>query len=203
MRKRLMEIWPEIEWIQDAALKERVYQTWEYALEQSVLSPEDLLEIPFTLLIEGCEVTFMEHKRAVVHIAVEAAKSMQQFFGDKLPIDLEALPVDLMSMTAHKIYGPKGIGALYIADRPGVQVEPILFGGGQQRRLRPGTQPTQQIVGFGATAEIALAPGGRAGLQFEAIPRDIELPPGFVPYVQVVAAPATGPAAVRRGAVGR
>jgi cysteine desulfurase len=81
---------------------------------------------------------------------VDAAQSV-----GKLPIDLGELPVDLMSMTAHKVYGPKGIGALYMADRPGVQVEPILYGGGQQRRLRPGTQPTQQIVGFGAAAEIA------------------------------------------------
>jgi cysteine desulfurase len=81
---------------------------------------------------------------------VDAAQSV-----GKVPIDLEALPVDLMSMTAHKVYGPKGIGALYIADRPGVHVEPLLFGGGQQRRLRPGTLPAQQIVGFGVTAEIA------------------------------------------------
>ena len=81
---------------------------------------------------------------------VDAAQSC-----GKLPIDLAALPVDLMSMTAHKCYGPKGIGALYIADRKGVHVEPQLFGGGQQRRLRPGTLPTQQIVGFGKTAAIA------------------------------------------------
>ena len=81
---------------------------------------------------------------------VDAAQSV-----GKLPIDLAALPVDLMSMTAHKMYGPKGIGALYIADRPGVHVDPQLFGGGQQRRLRPGTLPTQQIVGFGEAAAIA------------------------------------------------
>jgi cysteine desulfurase len=81
---------------------------------------------------------------------VDAAQSV-----GKLPLDLAALPVDLMSMTAHKMYGPKGIGALYIADRPGVRIEPQLFGGGQQRRLRPGTQPTQQIAGFGMAAEIA------------------------------------------------
>ena len=73
----------------------------------------------------------------------------------KLPIDLAALPVDLMSVTAHKFYGPKGIGALYIADRPGCHVDPILFGGGQQRRIRPGTLPTELIAGFGKTAEIA------------------------------------------------
>ncbi len=81
---------------------------------------------------------------------VDAAQSV-----GKIPIDLAALPVDLMSMTAHKVYGPKGIGALYIADRPGVHVDPLLFGGGQQRQLRPGTLPAQQIVGFGTAAEIA------------------------------------------------
>jgi cysteine desulfurase len=89
------------------------------------------------------------HERgALFH--VDAAQSV-----GKLAIDLGTLPVDLMSMTAHKVYGPKGIGALYIADRPGVHVEPLLFGGGHQRRLRPGTLPAQQIVGFGVTAEIA------------------------------------------------
>ena len=73
----------------------------------------------------------------------------------KIHIDLQTLPVDLMSMTAHKCYGPKGIGALYIADRPGCHVEPLLFGGGQQGRIRPGTLPTELIAGFGMAAEIA------------------------------------------------
>ena len=91
MRQELKEIWPEIEWIEDPELKEKVYLTWEYALEQSVLSPDDLMEIPFTLLVEDCQVTFMEHKRAVVHIAVNAAKAMQAFFGDKLPINMDHL----------------------------------------------------------------------------------------------------------------
>jgi hypothetical protein len=91
MRAQLLEIWPEIEWIEDAELKEKVCQTWEYALEQSVLSPQDLVEIPFTLLIKDCRVTFMEHKRAVVHIAVESARAMQKFFGDKLPIHMDYL----------------------------------------------------------------------------------------------------------------
>lgn len=73
----------------------------------------------------------------------------------KLPLDLSALPIDLLSLTAHKFYGPQGIGALYIADRPGCRVTPILFGGGQERRLRPGTLPVHQIVGAGAAAEIS------------------------------------------------
>ena len=91
MREKLQEIWPEIEWIEDPELKEKVYQTWEYALEQSVLSPDDLTRIPFTLLFKDCQVTFMEHKRAVVHIAVDSARAMQRFFGDKLPIDMDTL----------------------------------------------------------------------------------------------------------------
>ncbi len=73
----------------------------------------------------------------------------------KLPIDLGKLPVDLLSLTGHKFYGPKGIGALYIADRPDCHVEPLLYGGGQQRRIRPGTLPTDLIAGLGEAAEIA------------------------------------------------
>jgi cysteine desulfurase len=73
-----------------------------------------------------------------------------------VPINLGALPVDLLSLTGHKFYGPKGIGALYIADRPGCHVDPILFGGGQQRRIRPGTLPTDLIAGLGMAAEIAM-----------------------------------------------
>ena len=73
----------------------------------------------------------------------------------KLPLDLGELPIDLLSLTAHKFYGPQGIGALFIADRPGCQVLPILHGGGQERRLRPGSLPVHQIVGTGTAAEIA------------------------------------------------
>lgn len=68
----------------------------------------------------------------------------------KVPLDLTTLPIDLMSITAHKFYGPKGVGALYVAnDTP---LEPQLYGGGQQRRLRPGTLPVDLIAGLGAAA---------------------------------------------------
>lgn len=87
---------------------------------------------------------------------VDAAQS-----AGKLPIDLGELPVDLMSLTAHKFYGPKGIGALYVADRPGCHVEPLLFGGGQQRRIRPGTLPVPLIVALGKAAAIASQERGR------------------------------------------
>lgn len=82
---------------------------------------------------------------------VDAAQS----FG-KLPLDLSALRADLVSVTAHKLYGPPGIGALYIADRPGCHVEPLLYGGGQQRGLRPGTLPVALIAAFGRAAEISV-----------------------------------------------
>ena len=73
----------------------------------------------------------------------------------KLRSDVGALPIDLLSLTAHKFYGPKGIGALYIADRPGCHVQPLLHGGGQQGRIRPGTLPTELIVGLGEAAAVA------------------------------------------------
>jgi cysteine desulfurase len=73
----------------------------------------------------------------------------------KLPLDLAALPVDLLSCTAHKLYGPKGVGALYVGPR--ARLEPLLYGGGQERGLRPGTLATHQIVGFGAAARLARA----------------------------------------------
>jgi cysteine desulfurase len=73
----------------------------------------------------------------------------------KIPVEVRALAVDFLSFTAHKIYGPKGIGALYTrrASRPLLQ--PVSFGGGQERGLRPGTLPTHQIVGFGVACELA------------------------------------------------
>ena len=73
----------------------------------------------------------------------------------KLSLDLSELPVDLLSLTAHKFYGPQGIGALYVADRPGCRVLPMLHGGGQERRLRPGSLAVHQIVGAGTAAAIA------------------------------------------------
>jgi cysteine desulfurase len=72
----------------------------------------------------------------------------------KIPIDLRTLPVDFLALTAHKIYGPKGAGALYIRRPSRPLLQPLLFGGGQERRLRPGTLPTHQIVGLGAACEL-------------------------------------------------
>lgn len=75
----------------------------------------------------------------------------------KLPLDLETLPVDLMSFTAHKIYGPKGIGALYVRRKPRVRIEAQQHGGGHERGMRSGTLPVHQIVGMGEAYRIAKA----------------------------------------------
>jgi cysteine desulfurase len=73
----------------------------------------------------------------------------------KIEIDLEKMQVDLMSVTAHKIYGPKGIGALYVRRKPRVRIEPQIHGGGHERGMRSGTLPTHQIVGMGEAYRIA------------------------------------------------
>lgn len=74
----------------------------------------------------------------------------------KIPIDVNDLKIDLMSISGHKIYGPKGVGALYIRRRPRVRVEPIQSGGGQERGMRSGTVPHVLAVGLGAACEVAL-----------------------------------------------
>jgi cysteine desulfurase len=81
---------------------------------------------------------------------VDAAQS-----AGKLEIDMEAMQVDLMSLTAHKIYGPKGIGALYVRRKPRVRIEPQMHGGGHERGMRSGTLATHQIVGMGEAYRIA------------------------------------------------
>jgi cysteine desulfurase len=73
----------------------------------------------------------------------------------KVAIDLATLPVDLMSLSAHKTYGPKGIGALYVRRKPRVRIEAQMHGGGHERGLRSGTLPTHQIVGMGAAYKLA------------------------------------------------
>jgi cysteine desulfurase len=74
----------------------------------------------------------------------------------KVPVDLGSLPVDLLSISGHKMYGPKGIGALYVRRQPRVQLEPQMHGGGHERGMRSGTLPTHQIVGLGEAARIAV-----------------------------------------------
>lgn len=72
-----------------------------------------------------------------------------------MPVDVNKDNIDLMSISGHKIYGPKGIGAIYIRRRPRVRLEAQISGGGQERGLRSGTVPTHLVVGLGKAAEVA------------------------------------------------
>lgn len=94
----------------------------------------------------------LRHKGILFH--VDAAQS-----AGKLPINLQELSIDLMSFSAHKNYGPKGIGALYVKQKPRIRLEPQTYGGGHERGFRSGTLATHQIVGMGEA--FALAEVGR------------------------------------------
>jgi len=89
----------------------------------------------------------------------------------KVPIDLAAWDVDLMSVSAHKIYGPKGVGALYVRRQPRVRLEAQIHGGEHERGMRSGTLATHQIVGMGEAARLAMDSLPQEGVQLEAMRR--------------------------------
>jgi cysteine desulfurase len=92
--------------------------------------------------------TMMQRSGAVLH--VDAAQTC-----GKLPIDVDELGIDYLSMSSHKLYGPAGIGAVYIGPGMRQQIRPLMFGGGQQDSVRPGTVPVFLAVGFGTACELA------------------------------------------------
>ena len=96
------------------------------------------------------EIGEVTRQRGVL-LHVDAAQS-----AGKIAIDLSQMQVDLMSLTAHKIYGPKGIGALYVRRQPKVRIEPQVHGGGHEQGMRSGTLPTHQIVGMGEAFALAM-----------------------------------------------
>ena len=92
MTDQILNLWPELMWIQDPDLREKTAKTWELALEKSILTPDDLQKIPFTLLAgPDLKVSFMAHKRCVVHIARESGNKMNEFFRDDLSVDMDIL----------------------------------------------------------------------------------------------------------------
>lgn len=91
MREKVKNIWPEINWIQNKELREKVLDCWVYAVENSVLLPEDLEVIPFSLLIKDCKITFMNHKRTAVQLSVDITKRMKENFGEEINIDMDML----------------------------------------------------------------------------------------------------------------
>lgn len=91
MREEVEKLWPELEWIEDEGLRAAVRDTWVKAFQESPLVPEDLDEIPFTLLVPDCPATFMEHKRGCVHISRAAGLAMKEHLGHALPIDMDVV----------------------------------------------------------------------------------------------------------------
>ena len=90
-RQQVEELWPELAWIKDEELREQTLATWILAFKRSPLEPQDLLEIPFTLHVPGCEVSFMAHKRLVVHLAKVSAEKIAEFMPKDLPVDDDTL----------------------------------------------------------------------------------------------------------------
>jgi len=92
MNAHVKKLWPELEWIKDKVLREKTAKTWEIALERSVLKASDLDNIPFTLLCgPDLKVSFMAHKRCVVHIARASGEKMNEFFTTDLPVNMDVL----------------------------------------------------------------------------------------------------------------
>jgi len=92
VKKEILDLWPELTWIQDKELREKTARTWELALEKSVLTADDLRRIPFTLLCgPDLKVTFMDHKRSVVRIARDAGQTINEMYHGELPVDMDVL----------------------------------------------------------------------------------------------------------------
>ena len=91
MKDKVFKIWPEINWIKDEGLRNKPLDAWVYAIENSPLEPKDLEKIPFSLLIKDCNISFMNHKRTCVQLAVDMAKKMMANFGDEIKVNMDVL----------------------------------------------------------------------------------------------------------------
>lgn len=91
-----------------------------------------------------------EHKCPKAYFHTDAAQAV-----GKIPINVDEMGIDVMSISGHKIYGPKGVGAAYVRRRPRVRIEPLIHGGGQERGLRSGTVPAPLVAGLGEACRIA------------------------------------------------
>jgi cysteine desulfurase len=143
-----------------------------------IVAPEQIVEAltPETILVSlmhvNNEIGVVQDINAIgracrereVLLHVDAAQSV-----GKIPVEVGSLQVDLLSLTAHKFYGPKGSGALYIRRRPRIGLAPILFGGGQEGGVRSGTLATHQIVGLGAACAVARAELASDATRIEAL----------------------------------
>jgi cysteine desulfurase len=122
---------------------------------RAALRPDTIL---VSIMLANNEIGVLQDVRAIGTICHERGVAFHtdaaQAIG-KIPVDVRKLPVDVLSFTGHKLYGPKGAGALYLRRSARPLIQPVTFGGGQERGLRPGTLATHQIVGLGAACELA------------------------------------------------
>jgi hypothetical protein len=110
LRDDVRRIWPELEWIEDEDLRARVTDCWVRAFELSPLTPGDLERIPFTLLVPDCPVSFMAHKRLVVHVSRDSAVKIREFFGDALPVDMDVVVAGAIVADVGKLLEYEGDG---------------------------------------------------------------------------------------------
>ena len=147
-----------------AFLERRGFEVSYLAPEASgIVSPAQIADAlrPDTLLVSlmhaNNEIGIVNDVAAVAEVCRQAGVLMHvdaaQSAG-KVPLDTRAMPIDLISLSGHKIYGPKGIGALYVRRNPPVRIRAQIHGGGHERGMRSGTLPTHQVVGMGEACEI-------------------------------------------------
>jgi putative nucleotidyltransferase with HDIG domain len=91
MRKELLQLIPEFDLIKDADLREKCIQTWEAAMEEGGWTPDDLTQMPFTLLINPCPASYIDHIRAVTLTAIRAAEVFAEIYGDRVPVNMDLL----------------------------------------------------------------------------------------------------------------
>lgn len=119
MTDQVLALWPELMWIEDPDLREKTAKTWELALERSVLTPDDLNIIPFTLLAgPDLRVSFMAHKRCVVHVARDAGNKMNEFFKTDLPVNMDiliagAILADVGKLLEYEMKEGKSVQGMY------------------------------------------------------------------------------------------
>lgn len=118
MHETVKKLWPELEWIEDKELREKTAKVWEYALEHSDLSAQDLYEIPFSLLTEK-SVSFIAHKRSVVHICRESARVMREFYDDALPINMDVLISGAILIDVGKLLEYTKVAGICVQSRMG------------------------------------------------------------------------------------
>ncbi|MGI2336717.1 MAG: cysteine desulfurase family protein [Dehalogenimonas sp.] len=147
---------------------------------EKAIRPETVL---VSVILANNEIGVIQDLAAISRITRQAGVYLHtdavQAIG-RIPVDTQALGVDLLSISAHKLYGPKGVGALYI--RKGTRISPLLWGGGQERGKRSGTENVPGIVGLGKAAELAVADltaeaSRLAGLRDRLIARVLEVVP--------------------------